>query len=62
MLNECISKGLKVKSFCITYYVCWGTDIDYETFLYWQSYFHKLNNHPYKIEKDTTANKEKNKK
>jgi len=39
VINECISKGLKVKSFCVDHYICWGTPDDYDTYRYWESYF-----------------------
>lgn len=41
VLNECILQGLKVKTFCVDYYLCWGTPDDYETYTYWEKYFNK---------------------
>lgn len=48
--------GLKVKAFTIDDYICWGTPVDLNTYNYWQSFFHKCNWHPYKIENDPTVN------
>ncbi|MBC7426009.1 MAG: nucleotidyltransferase [Bacteroidia bacterium] len=47
-LNDCIQLGLKVKVFEIEHYLCWGTPADYETFLYWESFFNDMPFHPYK--------------
>ena len=44
------------KVFEIDDYICWGTPDDYETFVYWQSFFHKVSWHPYSLEKDPTVN------
>ncbi len=33
VLNQCIKSGLKVKSFCVDEYLCWGTPSDYEHYL-----------------------------
>lgn len=59
MIGELISLGYKVKVFEVDDYICWGTPHDYETFVYWQSFFHKVPWHPYSLEKDMTVNKEK---
>jgi len=59
MIGELISLGYKVKVFEVDDYICWGTPHDYETFVYWQSFFHKVSWHPYSLEKDMTVNKEK---
>ncbi len=59
MMGELINLGYKVKVFEIDHYISWGTPNDYETFAYWQSYFHKAPNHPYFLEKDPTVNQEK---
>jgi NDP-sugar pyrophosphorylase family protein len=55
ILNECILSGLKIKSFCVNTYVCWGTPNDYETYLYWQRYFDKTNKHNYSIKLDRNS-------
>ena len=60
--GELIELGLNVKVFEVDDYICWGTPDDYETFVYWQSFFHKVSWHPYSLEKDITVNKEKIKK
>lgn len=59
MVGELISLGYKIKIFEVDDYICWGTPDDYETFVYWQSFFHKISWHPYSLDKDPTANKEK---
>ena len=55
LMNELILLGYNVKVFEISDYICWGTPDDYETFIYWQSYFHKSSNHPYRLENDSTV-------
>jgi dTDP-glucose pyrophosphorylase len=47
IISRCIESGLKVKIFEVKNYICWGTPGDYETYLYWQNYFHDNVNHPY---------------
>lgn len=59
LMGELIELGFKVKVFEIDDYICWGTPNDYETFVYWQSFFHKASWHPYSLEKDITVNKDK---
>jgi NDP-sugar pyrophosphorylase family protein len=53
-VNELVAAGLKVKVFEVDDYICWGTPNDYRTFVYWQSFFHKCDWHPYSLEKDPT--------
>lgn len=57
LMGELIALGYKVKVFEIDDYICWGTPNDYETFVYWQSFFHKAPWHPYRLEKDITIEK-----
>ena len=59
VMDELIKIGLNVKVFEINDYICWGTPNDYETFKYWQSYFHKATSHTYRLEQDPTVNKYK---
>jgi len=59
LVDELINMGLTVKIFEIDDYICWGTPDDYETFVYWQSFFHKVPWHPYYLEKDPTVNPNK---
>ena len=59
LMGELIELGLNVKVFEVDDYICWGTPDDYETFVYWQSFFHKVSWHPYSLEKDITVKKEK---
>lgn len=54
VINQNIKYGLKVKAFEVDDYICWGTPDDYETYLYWQRYFHKCSDHVYNIEDDIT--------
>ena len=56
LMNELILLGYNVKIFEVKDYICWGTPNDYKTFKYWQSYFHKSNDHPYRMENDITMN------
>jgi dTDP-glucose pyrophosphorylase len=58
LMGELIESGYNVKIFEVDDYIGWGTPNDYETFVYWQSYFHKDPNHAYQLEKDPTVNKE----
>ncbi|MCL6274283.1 NTP transferase domain-containing protein [Muricauda sp. 2012CJ35-5] len=53
-VNELVDMGLNVKVFQIDHYLGWGTPNDYRTFKYWQSFFHKVDWHPYRLEKDPT--------
>ena len=59
LMGELIELGLKVKVLEVEDYICWGTPSDYETFVYWQSFFHKCNWHPYDIERDSAVNTKK---
>jgi NDP-sugar pyrophosphorylase family protein len=52
VISECIDMGLIVKVFEVDHYICWGTPDDYETFMYWQSFFHKASWHPYSLNND----------
>ena len=55
MVGELLELGYKVKVFEVEDYICWGTPDDYETFVYWQSFFHKVSWHPYSLEKDKSV-------
>lgn len=59
LIGEFVELGLKGKVFEVDDYICWGTPDDYETFVYWQSFFHKVAWHPYSLEKDMSVNKDK---
>jgi NDP-sugar pyrophosphorylase family protein len=54
VINQNIKDGLNVKVFEVDNYICWGTPDDYETYKYWQDFFHKCNWHPYHKELDIT--------
>ncbi len=55
LMGELINMNLNVKVFEVDDYICWGTPDDYETFVYWQSFFHKSSWHPYNLEGDITV-------
>lgn len=59
LMGELIESGLNVKVLEVDHYIGWGTPDDYETFVYWQSYFHKNQSHPYTLEQDISVNTEK---
>ncbi|CAA6814225.1 MAG: Bifunctional N-acetylglucosamine-1-phosphate uridyltransferase/glucosamine-1-phosphate acetyltransferase [uncultured Campylobacterales bacterium] len=59
MMAELLKLGYNVKAFEVDDYICWGTPNDYETFVYWQSFFHKCDWHPYSLEKDKSVNQSK---
>ena len=59
LMGELIELGLNVKVFEVEDYICWGTPNDYETFVYWQSFFSKANWHEYSLEKDLSVRKDK---
>tara|TARA_R110002020_G_scaffold123630_2_gene280364 strand:+ start:2578 stop:4212 length:1635 start_codon:yes stop_codon:yes gene_type:complete len=56
VIQECIDNGLDVKVLEVDEYLCWGTPDDYETYIYWQSFFHKCDWHQYTIDKDLLVN------
>lgn len=58
-VNQAVALGLKTKVFEIDHYVCWGTPNDYETFVYWQSFFHKCSWHPYRLSNDAMVAQDK---
>jgi dTDP-glucose pyrophosphorylase len=59
LIGELIEKGLSVKVLEVDDYLCWGTPDDYQTFIYWQSFFHKISRHSYSLEKDITVDKKR---
>jgi hypothetical protein len=56
LLNESIKLGYKIKNFEIDEYICWGTPNDLRTYNYWQSFFDKVDWHPYNYNKDYFSN------
>ena len=56
LVGALIDEGFNARVLEVQDYICWGTPEDYETFIYWQSYFHKTPTHPYSLEKDITVN------
>lgn len=59
LIGELIEMDFNVKVFEVDDYIGWGTPDDYETFVYWQSFFHKSGFHPYDMSKDMTVEKTK---
>jgi NDP-sugar pyrophosphorylase family protein len=59
LINYVDKDRFKVKIIPVDYFVCWGTPDDYETFNYWQSYFHKSETHPYNVRMDRTIPEDK---
>lgn len=39
--------------------IAWDSPYNYETYCYWQSFFHKVEWHPYSLEKDSLVNQNK---
>lgn len=56
LLNESINLGYKVKNFEIDEYICWGTPNDLKTYQYWQTFFNKVDWHPYSYKNDYFTN------
>ena len=56
LLNEAIQLGYIVRNFEVDEYICWGTPNDLKTYEYWQTFFSKVNWHPYEYEKDFFTN------
>lgn len=48
VLQEFLNHGKRVKIFEVDYYLGWGTPNDLRTFQYWQTFFDKMEFHPYK--------------
>lgn len=59
LMGELVELGYTVKVFQVDHYIGWGTPADYESFRYWQSFFHKCDWHPYRLEKDRFMKQEK---
>lgn len=55
LIGEMIDLDKNIKVLEVDQYIGWGTPDDYETFRYWQSFFHKCEWHPYRLEKDPTV-------
>jgi NDP-sugar pyrophosphorylase family protein len=51
-INDAIELGMNCRLFEIDSYLCWGTPDDLRTFEYWQSCFHKWDDHPYRLQHD----------
>ena len=56
LLNEAIQLGYIVRNFEVDEFICWGTPNDLKTYEYWQTFFSKVNWHPYEYEKDYLTN------
>lgn len=51
-INDALELGMNCRLFEVESYLCWGTPDDLRTFEYWQSCFHKWDDHPYCLEHD----------
>ena len=51
-INYAIKKGLNIIYFNVKYFLCWGTPNDLKIYNYWQDFFDKKNDHPYKKKYD----------
>ncbi len=58
VVDSMIMMGLKIKIFEVEDYVSWKTPDELKTFQYWQSFFHKVDWHPYTLDRDVTVKKE----
>ena len=56
LINEAIRLGYIIKNFEVDDYICWGTPNDLETYRYWQTFFNKVNWHPYDYNTDYFTN------
>jgi len=56
LLNEAIELGYIVRNFEVDEYICWGTPNDLNTYKYWQTFFNKVNWHPYSYKNDYFTN------
>jgi len=58
VIESLIMDGKKINVFQVDSYINWGaTPGEYETFKYWQSFFHKFDDHIYDIENDALIEK-----
>jgi len=48
-----------VELFEVDSLIAWNTSYNYETYIYWQSFFHKVEWHPYTLENDRTIDNKK---
>jgi hypothetical protein len=58
IVNRMIHMKYKIKIFEVDNFVSWKTPDELKTFQYWQSFFHKVDWHPYKLDCDNTVKKE----
>lgn len=58
IINILIELGKNVHVFEVDAVSFWDTPADYETFNYWQSYFHKYKDHSYTLNNDAYVDKE----
>lgn len=52
ILEDALQLGYNCFSFNVDHYISWGTPNELKTFQYWQSCFHKWENHKYNFKKD----------
>lgn len=58
IIKKLLTENLNIVTFEVDAATFWKTPGDYETFNYWQSFFHKNKEHPYSLEKDPYVSKE----
>ena len=58
VINQMLSMGIKIKIFEVRHYVSWKTEDELKTYAYWQSFFHKVDWHPYQLKCDGSINTE----
>lgn len=58
IVNKMIGMGFKFKIFEVDNYVTWNSPNELKTYQYWQSFFHKVSWHPYKLDHDITVKKD----
>ena len=58
IINKMIVMGFKIKIFEVDNYVSWNLPDELKTYQYWQSFFHKVDWHPYRLDHDFTVKKE----
>lgn len=52
LLDDALALGLDVRVFDVGAYYGWGTPEDWQTYNYWQGYFHHWWGHPYRVDRD----------
>ncbi|PHS36983.1 MAG: hypothetical protein COB07_11695 [Sulfurovum sp.] len=58
VVNKMIAMGFKLKIFEVHDYATWNSPDELKIYQYWQSFFHKVDWHPYTLDHDVTVRKE----